>query len=103
MSEPHTRTLELPLLVRSVVFFFFYLSQRREGGLNATFFGGDSPSFYRYSRRWEFGRLSAGFNLLSSYCVARKRIECSLPKIRRFFLWVISEGGGVEQAQVNPN
>jgi len=58
---PEARTLELPLLVRSVSFFFFLLSQA--GAEGVSFRCALAP----LSRRGNFGRLCLGSNYSSSY------------------------------------
>ena len=58
--EPHARTLELPLLVRSGSFFLFLLSQGRAEG------GSFRCALALLSKRGNFGRLSARFNYSGS-------------------------------------
>ena len=59
--EPHARTLELPLLVRSGSFFFFSCPKP---GLRGPVFAVRSPPL---SKRGNSRRLSVGFNYSSKY------------------------------------
>ena len=59
--EPHARTLELPLLVRSGNVFLFFLSGAQAEGVS---FG---CALAPLSKRGNFGRLSAWFNYYSKY------------------------------------